>query len=93
MNKCDKTFAEKRGYTGSNDPDELARFARQQLRDDFLSADVGITGCNFAIAESGTITLVTNEGNADMVYFRSRYADYRYGNGTGCTNLGKKWKY
>ena len=63
-----QTFAEKRGYTGSNEPDELARFARQQLRNDFLSADVGITGCNFAIAESGTITLVTNEGNADMVY-------------------------
>ncbi|NCU18860.1 LutB/LldF family L-lactate oxidation iron-sulfur protein [Pallidibacillus pasinlerensis] len=63
-----QTFTEKRGYTGSSDPDELAQFARQQLRNDFLTADIGITGCNFAIAESGTITLVTNEGNADMVY-------------------------
>lgn len=37
------------------------------MRSDFLTADVGITGCNFAISESGTITLVTNEGNADLV--------------------------
>src|SRR5699024_6798370 len=33
---------------------------------DFLSADVGITGCNFAVAESGAITFVTNEGNARL---------------------------
>src|SRR5690606_19451915 len=38
-----------------------------QLRGEFLTADVGITGCNFAISETGTITLVTNEGNADLV--------------------------
>ena len=63
-----ETFAQKRGYTGSSKPEELAAFARKQLRSDFLQADVGITGCNFAIAESGTITLVTNEGNADMVW-------------------------
>lgn len=62
-----KTFAEKRGYNGSDSPEELAAFAREQLRKDFLSADVGITGCNFAVAESGAITLVTNEGNARMV--------------------------
>ena len=65
--KIRETFAEKRGYTGTDTPEELAAFARSQLRKDFLSADVGITGCNFAIAESGTITLVTNEGNAEMV--------------------------
>ncbi|MCM3741828.1 LutB/LldF family L-lactate oxidation iron-sulfur protein [Oceanobacillus luteolus] len=61
-----ETFAEKRGYTGSDIPEELADFARSQLREEFLTAEVGITGCNFAIAESGTITLVTNEGNAEM---------------------------
>ncbi|GGN65927.1 LutB/LldF family L-lactate oxidation iron-sulfur protein [Oceanobacillus indicireducens] len=61
-----ETFAEKRGYTNSDKPEELASFSRDQLRKEFLSADVGITGCNFAIAESGTITLVTNEGNAEM---------------------------
>lgn len=61
-----ETFAEKRGYDKSDKPEELAAFAREQLRKDFLSVDVGITGCNFAIAESGAITLVTNEGNARM---------------------------
>ncbi|MRG85753.1 LutB/LldF family L-lactate oxidation iron-sulfur protein [Salinibacillus xinjiangensis] len=62
-----ETFAQKRGYDKSDSPEELALFAREQLRQDFLSADVGITGCNFAVAESGAITFVTNEGNARMV--------------------------
>lgn len=62
-----KTFSEKRGYTKSDEPEELGLFAREQLRKDFLSADIGITGCNFAVAESGTVTLVTNEGNARLV--------------------------
>lgn len=62
-----ETFAKKRGYTGTSDPEELGAFARDQLRGEFLTADVGITGCNFAISETGTITLVTNEGNADLV--------------------------
>ncbi|GAB2535689.1 LutB/LldF family L-lactate oxidation iron-sulfur protein [Gracilibacillus alcaliphilus] len=61
------TFTEKRGYDQTDSPEELAAFARQQLREEFLSADVGITGCNFAIADSGAVTLVTNEGNAEMV--------------------------
>lgn len=61
------TFSEKRGYQASDKPEELAAFAREQLRQEFLSADVGITGCNFAVAESGAVTLVTNEGNARMV--------------------------
>lgn len=59
-------FTEKRGYDGSAKPEELTAFAREQLRKDFLSADIGITGCNFAVAESGTVTLVTNEGNARL---------------------------
>jgi len=41
--------------------------ARGILRDKFLSADVGISGANYLIAETGTIGLVTNEGNADLV--------------------------
>lgn len=44
----------------------MARHARETLRNEFLTADVGITGCNFAIAESGSISLVTNEGNARL---------------------------
>ncbi len=61
------TFKEKRGYDKSEIPEELALFAREQLRQEFLSADLGITGCNFAVAESGSISLVTNEGNAGLV--------------------------
>lgn len=57
----------KLGYEGDNDPETLARFARKVLREEFLKADVGITGCNFAIADSGMINLDTNEGNADLV--------------------------
>ncbi|MYL32092.1 iron-sulfur cluster-binding protein [Pontibacillus yanchengensis] len=62
-----ETFASKKGYKNSDMPEELATFAREQLRKEFLSADVGITGCNFAVAESGAITFVTNEGNARLV--------------------------
>ncbi|MBX5436449.1 MAG: iron-sulfur cluster-binding protein [Alicyclobacillaceae bacterium] len=45
----------------------LAGFARRTLRSQFLSADVGVTGCNFGIAETGSIVLFTNEGNGRMV--------------------------
>ncbi len=61
------TFVEKKGYGSSSKPEDLALFAREQLRKDFLSADIGITGCNFAVAEAGAVTLVTNEGNARLV--------------------------
>ncbi len=42
---------------------EITAMARKRLRNEFLSAGMGITGANFAIAESGTIVLVENEGN------------------------------
>lgn len=60
------TFQEKKGYRKTSKPEELALFAREQLRKEFLTADIGITGCNFAVAESGAISLVTNEGNARL---------------------------
>lgn len=44
----------------------LAAFARRQLRMKFAQADAGITGGNFAIAETGTIVLISNEGNARL---------------------------
>jgi L-lactate dehydrogenase complex protein LldF len=46
---------------------QLTRAARRQLRTAFLTADVGITGVNFGVAETGTICLVTNEGNGRLV--------------------------
>lgn len=45
------------------EPEHLAAFAREQLRAKFLAADLGVTGCNFAVAETGSIVLVENEGN------------------------------
>ena len=45
----------------------MTREAREQLRSYFLGADMGISGANFIIAETGTTLTVTNEGNADMV--------------------------
>lgn len=45
---------------------EMTQIARQALRDRFLRADMGITGANFAIAETGSIVLVTNEGNGRL---------------------------
>lgn len=44
-------------------PDHLASIARQLLREGFLRADMGISGGNFVVAETGTIALIENEGN------------------------------
>jgi L-lactate dehydrogenase complex protein LldF len=51
----------------TDDVQVLARHARERLRDEFLRADMGITGANFGVVENGTICLVTNEGNGRMV--------------------------
>ncbi len=51
---------------GATDPKYLTEAARQHLRAKFLNSRVGITGVNFAIAETGGIVVCTNEGNADM---------------------------
>lgn len=45
---------------------DLVNEARQVLREKFLSADIGITGANFLIAETGSTAIVTNEGNGDL---------------------------
>lgn len=51
---------------GNSDPAYLTEAARIHLREKFLEADAGITGVNFAIAETGGVVVCTNEGNADM---------------------------
>ncbi|MGK0627935.1 LUD domain-containing protein, partial [Enterococcus faecalis] len=61
-----QVFAKKLGYQGDNDPVNLALCARVVMRKFFLEAEIGITGCNFDIADSGLINLNTNEGNADL---------------------------
>ena len=51
---------------GNSDPTYLTHEARKHLRKKFLSADVSMTGVNFAIASEGAFAVCTNEGNADM---------------------------
>ncbi len=51
----------------SNNIPELVNVARKEMRNAFFSADMGITGANIAVAETGSIVIITNEGNARMV--------------------------
>ena len=51
---------------GNADPDYLTEAARLQLRKQLLNAQAGLTGVNFAIAETGGVVVCTNEGNADL---------------------------
>ncbi|MGU9502583.1 MULTISPECIES: LutB/LldF family L-lactate oxidation iron-sulfur protein [Bacillus] len=60
-------FKERIGYRNTEKPEELVMHARAVLRKKFLEADIGITGCNFAIADTGSVSLVTNEGNGRLV--------------------------
>lgn len=61
------------GYGGSaSDATEMAGYARDRLREDFHNAGLGITGVNFAAADTGTLALVTNEGNGRMVTSQPR---------------------
>jgi L-lactate dehydrogenase complex protein LldF len=59
-------FQEKLGSPWYDEPTDLTQEARRQLRKKFLDADMGITGANFLVAETGTLVLVTNEGNGRM---------------------------
>jgi L-lactate dehydrogenase complex protein LldF len=53
-------------------PEQLLGEARAILRDKFLSADIGVTGANFLVAETGTSIIVTNEGNGDLTQILPR---------------------
>jgi L-lactate dehydrogenase complex protein LldF len=59
-------FHEKFGTPPDSKPQEIAAFARKQLRQKFLEADAGISGANFLIADTGSIALTENEGNGLM---------------------------
>jgi L-lactate dehydrogenase complex protein LldF len=60
---CQQLFHERFGTALDADPDTLARAARAVLREEFLAADLGISGANFLAADTGTIALIENEGN------------------------------
>ena len=59
-------FADKLDAPYTTDPSQLTEIARSHLRREFLTADMGISGCNMGIADSGTVVLVTNEGNGRL---------------------------
>lgn len=62
-----KLFEEKLGSEkGNYDPTYLTYQARLSLRNEFMTADAGMTGANFGVAATGDVVVCTNEGNADM---------------------------
>jgi L-lactate dehydrogenase complex protein LldF len=62
-----KLFEEKLGMPYTEEISRMTDVARKILREVFLSADIGLSGVNFGVAETGTLCLVTNEGNGRMV--------------------------
>ena len=63
LEQVQELFAERLDTARDGDPDTLARAAREVLRDAFIHADMGITGANFLVSETGTVALIENEGN------------------------------
>ncbi len=59
-------FTEKLGVPYDEDIEVMAAAARVALRDKFMEADLGISGANFVVAETGTLVIVTNEGNGRL---------------------------
>ena len=59
-------FTEVTGTHQEADIESLVKVARREMRKHFLSADMGISGANFAIAASGTLGIISNEGNARL---------------------------
>jgi L-lactate dehydrogenase complex protein LldF len=63
-----RTFQEKLGTPLTDSAEELTMIARARLRQEFLTADMGITGGNFAIADTGMVAITENEGNARLSF-------------------------
>lgn len=59
-------FREKLGSAPTESPEELTQIARDVLRSKYVTADIGISGANFAVAETGMISITENEGNARL---------------------------
>ncbi len=61
-----KLFAEKLGVPDGLSPTQLTLVAREKLREKYVQAEVGITGANFIIADTGSISVTENEGNGRL---------------------------
>ncbi|HVU14262.1 MAG TPA: LutB/LldF family L-lactate oxidation iron-sulfur protein [Phototrophicaceae bacterium] len=59
-------FMEKLDMDYTDDPSEMTAFIRRRLRGEYIRADFGMSGGNFMIAETGTVAIVTNEGNGRL---------------------------
>jgi L-lactate dehydrogenase complex protein LldF len=59
-------FNRELGSAQTDNPEELTMIARRVLRQKYITADIGLTGANFAIAETGMISITENEGNARL---------------------------
>lgn len=59
-------FSARLGVERETVPEKQTKIARSVLRDKFLAADIGVTGANFLVADSGAVVLVENEGNARL---------------------------
>ncbi|NLI30433.1 MAG: LUD domain-containing protein [Nitrospiraceae bacterium] len=60
-------FTKETGTRQSTDIQALVKVARRELREKYFAADMGISGANIAVAETGTLVICTNEGNARLV--------------------------
>ena len=61
-----KLFTEKLNAPENLSPQQLTQFAREKLREKYVQAEVGVTGANFLIADTGSISITENEGNARL---------------------------
>jgi len=61
-----RLFHEKLDEPFTSEHQQLTDIARRHLREEFISADMGMSGCNFAIADTGTMAIVENEGNVGL---------------------------
>jgi L-lactate dehydrogenase complex protein LldF len=61
-----RLFQEKLGLPFTDDPAQMTAAARVRLREIFLTADLGVSGVNFGVAETGSLTIVSNEGNVSL---------------------------
>jgi L-lactate dehydrogenase complex protein LldF len=61
-----RLFAEKLGEPYTAEHEKLAEVARRRLREEYLQAGMGMSGCNFAVADTGAMVVIENEGNAGL---------------------------
>jgi len=64
--RISQVFHDRLGSEQSDDPEELTMIARRVLRQKYVEADIGFSGANFGIAETGMISITENEGNARL---------------------------